>query len=81
MKKIRGHEPIGVIIHIYMEIPQGNSLYNYLYLQQSKISTFFSFPSTKSENRKAEQFLSREGVGTSGRGELLGKECRTVNIV
>jgi hypothetical protein len=26
MKKIRGAKPIGVIIHIYMEISQGNSL-------------------------------------------------------
>jgi hypothetical protein len=33
MKKIRGDEPIGVIIHIYMEISQGTPLYNYFYLK------------------------------------------------
>jgi hypothetical protein len=35
------------IVHIYMEIPQGNSLCSYLYLKQSKMSCFsfylFSF--------------------------------------
>jgi hypothetical protein len=34
MKKIRGDKPIGVIIHIYMEISQGNPLY----LKQAKMS-------------------------------------------
>jgi hypothetical protein len=29
-KKNRGNEPNRAIIHKYMEIPQGNSLYNYL---------------------------------------------------
>jgi hypothetical protein len=43
MKKIREDKPIGVIIHMYMEIAQGNSLY----LSQAKMSCFsfylFSF--------------------------------------
>jgi hypothetical protein len=38
MKKIRGDKPVGVIIHTYMEISQGNSLYSYLYLKQAKMS-------------------------------------------
>jgi hypothetical protein len=43
MKKIRGDEQIGVIIHIYMEILQGNSLCSYLYLKQTKMLFFFFF--------------------------------------
>jgi hypothetical protein len=43
MKKNRGDEPIGVIAHIYMEIPQGNSLCSYLYLKQAKLSLFYLF--------------------------------------
>jgi hypothetical protein len=41
MKKNRGDEPIWVIIHIYMEISQGNSLCSYLYLKQAKNVIFF----------------------------------------
>jgi hypothetical protein len=37
----------------------------------------FSF--SKKENRKVKQVLS--GVGISGRGEVVGKGCRRVNIV
>jgi hypothetical protein len=33
MKKIRRDKLIGVIIHTYMKISQGNSLYNFLYLK------------------------------------------------
>jgi hypothetical protein len=44
MKKIREDEPTGVITHLYMEIPQGNSLCSYLYLKQANMSCFsFSF--------------------------------------
>jgi hypothetical protein len=66
MKKIREDEPIGVIIHIYMEISQGKSLCSsYLYLKQAKMlfSSSFLFSSTKSENRRAEQVLPGVGVG------------------
>jgi hypothetical protein len=68
MKKIRGDKPSGVIIHIYMEISQGNSLCSYLYLKQAKMSflIFFSFLlqnwRTGGENR------SCMGGGTIGRG-------------
>jgi hypothetical protein len=51
MKKNRGDEPIGVMIHIYTEISQGNHLCSYLYLKQEKKASFFIFSSTKSENR------------------------------
>jgi hypothetical protein len=49
------------------------------------MSLFFLFSSTKLENRKEEQV--RQGwedggrVGTSGRGEVAGKEGRRVNTV
>jgi hypothetical protein len=58
MKKNRGDEPIGAIIHIYMELSQGKHLCVYLYLKQQKYN-FFLFSSTKSENRKAEEVLPR----------------------
>jgi hypothetical protein len=61
MNKIRGDKPIGVIIHIYMEISQENSLCSYLYLKQNKMSCFlfYFFSSTKSENRRVEQVLPK----------------------
>jgi hypothetical protein len=40
MKRTRGDEPIGVVIHICMETTQGNSLCSYLYLELAKISHF-----------------------------------------
>jgi hypothetical protein len=40
MAKNIGDEPTGVLIHTSMEISQGNSLCNYLYLKQAKISLF-----------------------------------------
>jgi hypothetical protein len=51
-EKNRGDEPIQVIIHMYMEMSQGNSLYSYL--KQIKLSVFFF---TKSEKRRAEQVV------------------------
>jgi hypothetical protein len=47
MKKNREDEPVGVIIHIYMEISQENFLCGYHYLKQEKMSFF-------SSNREAE---------------------------
>jgi hypothetical protein len=43
MKKIRGDKPIGVIIHMYMEISQGSSLSSYLYLKQANMSCFLFY--------------------------------------
>jgi hypothetical protein len=57
-------EPIRVVIHIFMETTQGNSLCSYLYLKLAKkkvMLLFLSFSSTKSENRWVEQILL--GVG------------------
>jgi hypothetical protein len=81
MQKIRGGKPAGVIIHISMELSQGNSL---CYLKQKChvfhfILSFYS--STKSENRRAEQALPRGRAGTRGRGKVLGNGSRKVNTV
>jgi hypothetical protein len=58
MKKIRGDKSIEFIIHICIEISEGNSLCSYLYLKQAEMSCvsfyLFFFPSTKAENRRAE---------------------------
>jgi hypothetical protein len=37
MKKNRSDKPVGVTIHIYMEISQENFLCSYLYLKQAKM--------------------------------------------
>jgi hypothetical protein len=72
MKKIRRDKPSEVTIHIYVQIPHGNSLCYYLYLKQTKMSSFyfylFSFFSIKSENMRAEQVLPGGRAGTSGKG-------------
>jgi hypothetical protein len=65
MKKIRGNKPItiGIVIHTYMEIPQGNSLYSYLYLKQAKMACFssclFSFFLLQNQRTGIEQVLPR----------------------
>jgi hypothetical protein len=75
MKKNKGDEPIGVLMHIYMEMSQGNSLCSYLYL----------FSSTKSENRREDQVLQEwrrlGGLILVGGGEEVGKGCRRINTV
>jgi hypothetical protein len=55
-----------------METPQGNSLYSYLYLKQTKLP-FYLFSSAK-ENRKAEEFLHRGEIWYPvGEGKWSGK--------
>jgi hypothetical protein len=66
MKRIREDETIGVIIHIYMEMSQGNALCSYPHLKQTKMSwvlfSLFFFSSTKLEHMRAEKVLpSGEG--------------------
>jgi hypothetical protein len=79
MKKIRGDESVGIIIHTNMEISQENSPCSYLYLKQAKMSSFFFFSffsSTKSENRRAGQVPPRGWAGTSGKSRWWGKGVR-----
>jgi hypothetical protein len=81
MKTIRGDKPIGVIIHLYKEISQRNSLCSYLYLKQAKMSCFSFYPFSffmyiigEQEGRTS----PAQGwkAGTSGKGEVLGKGVR-----
>jgi hypothetical protein len=48
------------VIHMCVEATQGISLYSYLYLKLEKMPrilfSFYVFSSTKSENKKAEEF-------------------------
>jgi hypothetical protein len=64
-----------VIIHTYMEVPQGNSLCSYL--KEAKM-LFFSLSFAESENRREERALPG-GWGefdASGKGEEAGKNYR-----
>jgi hypothetical protein len=55
MKKIKGEKPIGVIIHSYLEISQGNSPHSYLYLKlKCHVFLFYLFFPTEFENGGAE---------------------------
>jgi hypothetical protein len=82
MKKNRGDELILVKVHIYMEILQENSLHSFLYLKQEKMSFLkICFFPIQSENKRAEQVLSREGTVASGREDTVGKGGRRINIV
>jgi hypothetical protein len=68
MNKNKGEEPTRVIIHIYMEISQGSSLY----LKQAKMSFFsFSFIFYKigeQEGRTGTAGVGERMLGNSGRG-------------
>jgi hypothetical protein len=74
MKKNRGDEAIQIIIHIYLEMLQGNFP---CYLKQAKAKmSFIWFSSTKLRKRKVEKVLWGGGgvnVGTSGRGGGSGE--------
>jgi hypothetical protein len=79
MKKYRGDEPISVIIHIYMEISQGNALCSYLYFKQTKMSFFFSL-----QNRRTggwNRSFPEMGAGTRGREEVARKGSRREDMV
>jgi hypothetical protein len=83
MKKIRGNKSIGVIIHVYTEISQGNSLCSYLYFKQAKMScvSFYLFFFLLQNRIIRGQTSPAQGRGTSGKGEELGKGDRRVNLV
>jgi hypothetical protein len=84
MKKIKGDKPSGIIIHSYIELSQGNSLCTNIYVKL-KYHAFHHilslFSSTKWENRRKEQDCQCGRAGSSGRGEVLRKGCRRVNIM
>jgi hypothetical protein len=82
VKRSGGDESIQVVIHFYMEVMLGISLYSYPYLNWQKCHVFpiiaYVFSSTKLEKR-AEQFLpgseegggKREGMGVGGRSDPM----------
>jgi hypothetical protein len=72
MKKIREDKPVGVLIHTYMEISQGNSQ---LPLSQAKMScsSFSLFSPKNLDTRKAEQVLPRGEGWHQWEGEVLEK--------
>jgi hypothetical protein len=78
MKKNRGDEPVGIIMHIYMEISQGTSLCSNLYHKQSKMSIFFFFPFFfffyRTREQKDGTGPAGSGGGISGREKWQGKE-------
>jgi hypothetical protein len=57
MKKIKGDKPIGVIIHLYIEVAT--------FISNKQKCHFFLFLSIKLENRKVEQLLPCGGEGES----------------
>jgi hypothetical protein len=78
MKKIISDKPVGVIIHIYMELSKENSMCSYLYLKQTKMSCFsfclFFFYFYKIREQEGRTGLvERVGVGTSERGRVWRK--------
>jgi hypothetical protein len=73
---------LGVIIHIYMEISQGNFCVATFISNKQNVFYLFFF-STKSENRRAEQVLPGGGMLVPlGRGRWQGKEgeCGAKNV-
>jgi hypothetical protein len=86
MKKIRGDKPPGVVIHTYMEISHRNTLCNYLYLKQAKMSCFtfifFSFFFYKIREQEGQnRSCPVRRIDNNGRGEVMGKGGRRVNTV
>jgi hypothetical protein len=72
MKEIRGDKPIGVIIHINMEIPQGNSLCSHLCLKlRCYVFPFISYKIGEQEGGTSPaQEVGLEPVGV---GRCCGK--------
>jgi hypothetical protein len=83
MKKNGGDEPIGVIIYIYTRkyYKRTPCVATFISNKQKCHFFFLLFSSTKLENRKGEEAYQREGVGTSGIGEVAQKVGRMVNMV
>jgi hypothetical protein len=80
MKKNRGEESIGIIIQVYMELSQGNSLCSYL--KQAKVSIFsFSFYKISEQEGRTGPAEGGGRSSTSERGKVVGKVCRRVNMV
>jgi hypothetical protein len=73
MSIIREDKPVGDIIHLYMEIPQGNSLYSYFYLKQTKMSCLSFSLFCKIEQEGATGPAQGEQVAPVGTGRWQRK--------
>jgi hypothetical protein len=78
VKRTGRDEPVGVVIHVYMETTQGISLCSYLYLKLAKMPCFsfyllcfFFYKFGKQEGGTGSGW--GVGVGISGKGEASGK--------
>jgi hypothetical protein len=84
VKSFIGDEPIGVVIHICMEISYGNSLCSYLYLNLAKMSSFsFIFYLFFYKIREQESRSGAAGgrAGTSGREGKGGRRMNMLQIM
>jgi hypothetical protein len=85
MKKIRGGKPFRVIIHIYMELSQGNSLSTTFFSNRLKFHVFrfifFFFLLQNQRTGGQNKSCPGDKVGTSGRGEVMGKGSRRMNVL
>jgi hypothetical protein len=85
MKKIREDEPVGVIIHTYMEISQGNLLCSYLYSNKLKCHVFlfylFLFFFYKIREQEGGASPAQGGGSGNSEGRGIGERGRRVNMV
>jgi hypothetical protein len=72
MKKNREEDPIGVIIQMYMQLSQGNSLWGNLYLKQAKMQFSFFFILQNWITGGQDRFGEVGGTSRRGRGRERG---------
>jgi hypothetical protein len=77
VKRNRRGESTGAVVHTCIGTTHGNSLCNYLYLKLVKCHAssfiFYTFSSTESDNKRAEQVLGKEGCWHQWEEEVAGK--------
>jgi hypothetical protein len=78
MKKNRGYESNWGIIHLCMEMSQGSSLCSFP--KQTKCH-FFIYKIGEQEGSTGPSGRRGRGIGSSEKGEDMGKECKRLNIV
>jgi hypothetical protein len=85
MKKNRGDEPIGVIIHIHMEISQGNSLVVTFISNKQKCHLFLFFFFILLQNKRTggwnRSYCWGEVQWAWGGGRKEGKRLNSVQIL
>jgi hypothetical protein len=84
MKKNKQHEPIEAMIHIYMELSQGNSLYSFFMSNTEKCNfllLFFVLLQNWITGGQNISFPGGVGGWFSGWGKVVDKEGRRLNVV